>query len=144
MPISGGARQAAENRIDFVSFTWKPEGSELTTVGPTVYPAFAVHAGDLVIPIGMRVRTGFDGTSVAILVGDGDDADGYFDAGDITEATPALYAAKAAFVNAQVGKFYTADVTDAVDVSHTGAANATTGEADFFFLVIKTGSRATS
>ena len=134
MPIIGGSMKAGESGLQVVTCVWKPEGAELTTVGPTVYPMFAVKAGDRVLQVDARVRVGHDGAGVAMLVGDGDDDDGFMDAGDITEATPALYAGNAANT-ATMGKLYLAD--DNVDLKYTGNAGSTVGQTVFRAVVIR-------
>lgn len=90
MPVYGGDAQQGENYIERIVCAFKPEGTELTTVGPTVFPLFAVKAGDRVINVAVRIRTGFDGGAV-FDIGDGDDADGYIPTASITEGTAGLY-----------------------------------------------------
>jgi hypothetical protein len=123
MPFIGGSAQAAENQFEIVTAIWAPTVTERTTVGPTVYPIFAVKAGDRVIALDARVREAFDGTQ-DFTVGDGDDADGYLDAGDTNPAVAALYEGNAAN-QAKGGKLYLAD--DNVDMTFTGDAAGTTG-----------------
>ena len=127
MPVYGGGATAAENYIDRVIVIWKPEGTELTTVGPTVYPLCAVKAGDRVLNVAVRIRTAFDGGAV-FDVGDGDNADGYIPTASITEGTAGLYnSTTGALLATAQGKLYLAD--DNIDLSHTGNAGSTAGEA---------------
>lgn len=50
-----------------------------------------VEAGVVMCPADVVVTTAVTGSSPQILVGDGDNDDGYIDSGDVTEATPGWY-----------------------------------------------------
>jgi hypothetical protein len=113
----------------FEHYLFKPTAAQLIDTADVVYPMFPVKAGQLCARVDCRILVLFDGTTPVMLVGDGDDPDGYMDAGDITEGTAGIYMGKAAFHNAQGGKLYTAD--DNVDLTFTGVAGATTGQALF-------------
>ena len=79
-----------------------------------------VEAGDVVNAAFCRIGLGFNATTAAILVGDGDDPDGFLDAGDITEATAARYGPGTRAYFADGMKLYTVD--DFVSVTYTVAA----------------------
>ena len=81
--------------------------------------------------IGLCVITAFDGTSVALDIGDGDDTVGYIATGDIT-FTPAPAAGAAQVIHSDDagqdyarGKYYRAD--DTIDLAWTQGTTATTG-----------------
>ncbi len=100
-------------------------------------PILAVSAGDVVQSAFCRINTGFTATSAAILVGDGSAADGFLDAGDITEATPATYGpGDGAYIKEGL---YLYTVDDTIDVTYTvGAADATgVGVADFWLWIAR-------
>lgn len=111
------------------TYRFAPTTAQLATVGPTTFNMFQVPAGWRVLYVDCYVTTLFTAGSPAMTVGDGDDDDGFMDAGDITEGTAGIYAGKAAFFNAQPGKLYT--VADTVDLFYTGDALTTGGAATF-------------
>lgn len=90
-----------------------------------------VKAGMFVHSVGLRVITAFDGTGVALNVGDGDDTVGYIATADITfTPAPAVGAAQVihsddAAQDYARGKYYTAD--DTIDFAWTQGTTATTG-----------------
>jgi len=97
----------------------------------------AVEPGDVVQSAFSRIDTGFAATSAAILLGDGNDPNGFLDAGDITEATAAVYGpGDGAYIKEGL---YLYTVADLVSVAYNvGAADATgVGVADFWIWVAK-------
>jgi len=101
----------------------------------------AVEPGDVVQSAFCRINLGFNATSAAILLGDGDTADGFLDAGDITEATAGLYGpGDGAYIKEGL---YLYTVADLVSVSYNvgGADSSVSSCADFWIWVAKTEPR---
>jgi len=113
---------------------WVPANYNANEADTGIIP---VEAGDVVQSAFCHINLGFNATSAAILLGDGNDPDGFLDAGDITEATAGRYGpGDGAYIKEGL-YLYTA--SDLVSVSYNvGAADSSvSSSADFWIWVAR-------
>ena len=133
VPINQGERAAG--RVEARKFLY----SDFSSSGDVVQ-LIDVPANSYVARLWVKVTTAFDGTSPVLIVGDGDDPNGYLAAGEIEETAVSVNPMDAADVAAAYAvkvarPFYTS--ADTIDITFTYSGTPTTGEAVLIVEIVE-------